>query len=82
MSGSSTGTDHRYDAIPDGLQLNNTLQIVYNSANAKANEAVFDEFIPLNDTAILPLIKRPMVPADVEFELNVFFDVSDLRGQS
>lgn len=67
--------DDRYDTVPDDLQVNNTLQIVYSSANDKAAEVTFDDFEPFNDTEVLPLVKRAMVPADVEFELNVYFDV-------
>jgi iron transport multicopper oxidase len=66
----------RYDAVPDDLVLNNTLQIVYNPANAKAEEVEFDTIEVLDDTKFVPILHSAMAPADVEFRLDVFFDVS------
>lgn len=65
-----------YDAIPDELVLNNTLQIVYDSANEAAAEVELDETPMLDDTVFVPLVERAMLGADVEFRLDAYFDVS------
>lgn len=62
--------------IPDELVLNNTLQIVYDESNAKAQKVVYAGWPVLDDTEFVPVLAREMAPADIEFELNVVFDVS------
>lgn len=69
-------TGDRYDVIPDDLILNNTLQIVYDEKNAKAQKVVYEGWPVLDDTEFVPVLAREMAPADIEFELNVVFDVS------
>jgi iron transport multicopper oxidase len=65
----------RYDSVPDTLVLNNTLQIVYNADNAPAGDVTFDAIETLDDSKFVPVLKRAMAPADIEYELNVYFDV-------
>jgi hypothetical protein len=67
--------DDRYDVIPSGLILNNTIQIVYNSTNEPAPKVVVEGWPVLDDTDFVPVLKREMAPADIEYELNVWFDV-------
>jgi iron transport multicopper oxidase len=71
-----------YDAIPDDLVLNNTLQIVYNAANAPAVEVELDETPMLDDTIFVPLVQREMLGHDVDIRLDAFFDVSQPRSLS
>jgi iron transport multicopper oxidase len=74
-----------YDAEPEdlpndpiNLNVNNTVQIVYNE-NAPAAEiqeyATFDP--PMDDTWFIPLYKEAMVPADVEYTVHANFDTYD-----
>ena len=67
-----------YDTVPDDLMLNNTIQIVYAEANAPAesNSTNVVEIIAYNDTELVPLEVKPAVLPTIEFELNVYFDVS------
>jgi iron transport multicopper oxidase len=67
--------DDRYDVIPSDLILNNTVQIVYNSTNEPAPKVVVEGWPVLDDTDFVPVLKREMAPADIEYELNVWFDV-------
>jgi iron transport multicopper oxidase len=66
-----------YDAVPDTLVLNNTLQIVYADSNPDAEAIEFDEFPVLNDSKFVPILKQEQAPADVEYRLDVFFDTYD-----
>lgn len=66
-----------YDAIPDDLVLNNTLQIVYNAANAPAAQVELDETPMLDDTVFVPLVQREMLGHDVDIRLDAFFDTYD-----
>ena len=66
----------RYDVIPDDLVLNNTLQIVYNENNAPAQKVVYAGWPVLDDTEFVPVLAREMAPADIEYTLHVWFDVS------
>jgi iron transport multicopper oxidase len=70
--------DDRYDVIPSDLILNNTLQIVYNDAIEPAPKVVVEGWPVLDDTDFVPVLKREMAPADIEYELNVWFDVRSL----
>ena len=66
----------RYDTVPDDLVLNNTLQIEYNSNNAPAGDVLYDMIETLNDTEFVPILRSEMAPADIEYRLDVYFDVS------
>jgi len=66
----------RYDVIPSDLILNNTVQIVYDEMNEPAQKVVVEGWPVLDDTDFVPVLKREMAPADIEYELNVWFDVS------
>lgn len=70
--------DNRYDVIPSDLILNNTVQIVYDSINEPAQKVVVEGWPVLDDTDFVPVLKREMAPADIEYELNVWFDVRPL----
>lgn len=65
----------RYDVIPEDLVLNNTVQIVYDDLNEPASKVVVAGWPVLDDTDFVPVLKREMAPADIEYELNVWFDV-------
>jgi hypothetical protein len=71
--------DDRYDVIPENLILNNTLQIVYDESNKDAQKVVYEGWPVLDDTEFVPVLKREMAPADIEYTLNVWFDVSPPR---
>jgi iron transport multicopper oxidase len=62
--------------IPDDLILNNTLQIVYDDSNLPAQKVVYEGWPVLDDTEFVPVLKKEMAPADIEYTLNVWFDVS------
>lgn len=62
--------------IPDELVLNNTLQIVYDEANEPAKKVVYEGWPVLDDTKFVPILAREMAPADIEYDLHVWFDVS------
>ncbi len=66
-----------YDAVPDDLILNNTLQIVYNAANTPATQLEYDNWADINDTLFVPVQKKAMYQATVEFELGAYFDVRE-----
>ena len=36
----------------------------------------YDGFPTLDDALFVPILEKAMAPADIEYELNVFFDVS------
>jgi iron transport multicopper oxidase len=74
--------DDRYDVIPSDLILNNTLQIVYDNANEPAQKVVVEGWPVLDDTDFVPVLKREMAPADIEYELNVWFDVRHSHSSS
>jgi iron transport multicopper oxidase len=65
----------RYDTVPDSLVLNNTVQIVYDSNNTPGAMVEYDEITTLNDTVFVPILEKPMAPADIEYRLDVYFDV-------
>ncbi|OCF33774.1 acidic laccase [Kwoniella heveanensis CBS 569] len=68
-----------YDAVPDDLQLVNTVQIVYNSGNAKAESVELDpeQITAFNDTELVPVLVNELLHPDVEYELNAYFDTYD-----
>jgi iron transport multicopper oxidase len=66
---------HRYDVVPEDLILNNTLQIVYDDLNKPAQKVVYEGWAVLDDTEFVPVLKKEMAPADIEYTLNVWFDV-------
>ncbi len=64
-----------FDVVPDDLQLNVTSRISYGAAPRDFGaETGFDEFPYFDDTAFVPVIALPMVPADVVHNLSVVFD--------
>lgn len=65
----------RYDKVPNALVVNNTLQIVYADGNAAASHVGYDTIPTLTDTEFVPVQKAEMAPADIEYRLDVFFDV-------
>lgn len=71
-------SEDMYDAIPDDLVLNNTIQIVYAESNAPAQPVELDEAPMLDDTVFVPLVKREMLGKTHEFRLDAYFDVSPL----
>jgi iron transport multicopper oxidase len=62
--------------------LNNTVQIVYDDLNEPASKVVVAGWPVLDDTDFVPVLKREMAPADIEYELNVWFDVRLLHSVS
>lgn len=62
--------------IPDELVLNNTLQVVYAEDNEPATKVVYEGWPVLDDTEFVPVLAREMAPADIEYNLHVWFDVS------
>ena len=71
-------SEDMYDAVPDDLILNNTLQIVYADSNPTAAEVLYEEDYPvIDDSKFVPILKMEQAPADVEFRLDVFFDTYD-----
>ena len=62
--------------MPDALVVNNTVQIVYADGNAAAPEVEYDVISTLNDTEFVPIQKSEMAPADIEYRLDLVFDVS------
>ena len=70
-------SEDMYDAVPEALVLNNTLQIVYADSNAAAEEVEFAEYPVINDSKFVPILKQEQAPADIEFRLDVFFDTYD-----
>ncbi|WVR04611.1 hypothetical protein IAU60_001622 [Kwoniella sp. DSM 27419] len=70
-------SEEMYDYIPDDLVLNNTIQITYDPEAPPAPEAYYDEIPDLDDTVLVPLLKKEMAPADIEFVLHAAFDTFD-----
>ncbi|KAK8847393.1 hypothetical protein IAR55_005251 [Kwoniella newhampshirensis] len=66
-----------YDYLPEGLVLNNTVQIAYSTSNPPASEVSYDETEDFDDTVLVPLLKAAMAPADIELVLHVNFDTYD-----
>ncbi len=66
----------RYDAVPDSLVLNNTIQIQYSSDNADATAVDIVDWGNFDDILTTPLIAKAQAPADVNYTLNVWFTVS------
>lgn len=66
-----------YDAVPDALVLNNTIQVQYSDANAKADPMEVAEWGDFNDVLVTPLEVEAQAPADVEYTFNVWFDTFD-----
>ncbi|TYJ55000.1 hypothetical protein B9479_004311 [Cryptococcus floricola] len=67
-----------YDTIPDDLQINNTIQIVYDSANDAAVEWSPASITTFNDTELVPLrAVELLTEPDVEIVLNAYFDTYD-----
>lgn len=64
--------------MPEALVLNNTLQIVYAEDNPAAGEVEYgiEDISTLDDTEFVPVLKKAMAPADFEYRLDVYFDVS------
>jgi iron transport multicopper oxidase len=65
-----------YDAIPDDLVLNNTIQIVYDADKPAAEPKELDDTPMLDDTVFVPLVQREMLGKTHEFRLDAYFDVS------
>lgn len=55
--------------------MNNTLQIVYAENNAEPEKVVYEGWPVLDDTEFVPVLARKMAPADIEYDLHVWFDV-------
>ncbi|WWC68213.1 uncharacterized protein I206_102136 [Kwoniella pini CBS 10737] len=68
-----------YDLVPDDLQLNNTIQITYdsNASKAQAVETGIDDITTFNDTQLHPVLKNELLQPNVKFELNAYFDTYD-----
>jgi iron transport multicopper oxidase len=74
-----------YDAIPEELVLNNTVQIQYSADLPKAEEFTFDvapteySTYPIaDDTIFKPLLRNASAPPDQEFTIVATFDVGSL----
>lgn len=63
-----------YDAVPEALVLNNTIQIQYSDANAKADPIEVEEWGSFNDVDTVPVQVEAQAPADVDYTFNVWFD--------
>lgn len=76
-----------YDAIPEALILNNTVQIQYDAALPKAEPFMFDvapteysTFPIADDTVFKPLLVNASVTPDQEFTIVATFDVSSRQA--
>lgn len=74
-----------YDAIPEELVLNNTVQIQYSAGLPKAEAFTFDvapteySTYPIaDDTIFKPLLRNASAPPDQEFTIVATFDVGSL----
>jgi iron transport multicopper oxidase len=73
-----------YDALPDGIVLNNTVTIQYAENNPEPtvipeHQAINEDgdWPMFDETPLVPVLKMPMAPADVEYVLEFNFDVRD-----
>lgn len=67
---------NRYDAVPDDLVLNNTIQIVYNSSAPPATPYIVYDIETFDDTKVVPLEQEDFLRnPDVEIDLHAYFDV-------
>ncbi|WVR04856.1 hypothetical protein IAU60_001868 [Kwoniella sp. DSM 27419] len=68
-----------YDAVPDDLQLINTVQIVYDENAPKAAPLNVDPetITPFNDTQLVPVLEMNLLQPNVEFRLDAYFDTYD-----
>ena len=78
---------YRYDAIPDALILNNTVQVQYSTSAPAAEPFTFDTppteystYPIFDDTIVKPLLVNASAPPDQEFTIVATFDVSGLGG--
>lgn len=66
-----------FDTVPPELQPNVTLSITYNSSASLTDLGFVDTYHDVNDTALVPVVVEPMLPADQTIELEVSFDTMD-----
>ncbi|WOO80563.1 Iron multicopper oxidase fer1 [Vanrija pseudolonga] len=66
-----------YDKVPDDLVLNNTVQIVYNSANEAPKPVIYESWAMINETDMHPMIQQASFQPDVQFTLHAVFDTFD-----
>ncbi|ADV25598.1 acidic laccase [Cryptococcus gattii E566] len=67
-----------YDAVPDDLVLNNTVQITYNSSAPPATPWIVEDITTFNDTELTPIVHEDLLgDPDVEIVLNAYFDTYD-----
>jgi len=83
----SWSCSYRYDAIPDALILNNTVQVQYSTSAPAAEPFTFDTppteystYPIFDDTIVKPLLVNASAPPDQEFTIVATFDVSG-RGR-
>jgi iron transport multicopper oxidase len=71
--------DHRSFAAPDyNTWISDlTSSITYNSSASLTNLGSVDTYHDVNDTALVPVVVEPMLPADQTIELEVTFDTMD-----
>ncbi|KZT59090.1 multicopper oxidase [Calocera cornea HHB12733] len=66
-----------FDTIPDGLILNITSHIVYDSSLSLPEPIYYDSYPTWNDTVFTPLEVQANVPADQSIDMNIWFDAYD-----
>lgn len=67
-------SEDMYDAVPEELILNNTVQVVYSDSAPNAAPIEFDEYPEIDDVWFKPLEKIASAPADRQVVLHAFFD--------
>jgi len=66
-----------FDKVPPGLQPNITSSITYNSSAPLTDLGFVDTYHDVNDTALVPVVVEPMLPADQTIDLEVTFATMD-----
>ncbi|KAI0360410.1 Fet3 protein [Trametes cingulata] len=66
-----------FDTVPDTLQPNITSSITYDSSKPVTDLGTVDAYHDVDDLALVPLIAKPLPPADRTIELEVTFDTMD-----
>ncbi|KAH9000834.1 Fet3 protein [Lactarius hatsudake] len=63
-----------FDKVPPELQPNVTSSITYSSSASLTDSGFVDTYHDVNDTALVPVVVEPMLPADRTIELEITFD--------
>ncbi|KAH9057917.1 Fet3 protein [Lactarius deliciosus] len=63
-----------FDTVPPELQPNVTSSVTYSSSASLTDSGFVDTYHDVNDTALVPVVVEPMLPADQTIELEITFD--------